>query len=585
MSERSVSHASVATGLVEPDRPRRSKAPRNAAAMAMLAGVLNMLSAVFPEQRERLRAADILIPGDAAAGAFAVTTATGIGLLFLAGALRRRNRLAYLSTLVLLVGSAAAHVFKGLDIAEATMEAFFAGYLVGQGAEFRAHLEARERLSVVRPAVLVMVGTLAYGVVGLSVPHLGETIDASWWHKITDTAHMAIGLGSQLPLHHRFARFFPLSVAAAFYAGCFFVVARLLGPALHRDRPAAPLSAAEALASEDSLAWFGMRDDRRYVRSRHGVIAYGPVGAVALASGDPFGPREEWPEIIGAFLAEASRQGRVPAVLGCSADGAAAYREAGLTTRYLGDEAILELDGFTVDGGARKVARQSWNRAQRAGYRVTVQRSSSVADDVAQQIRRISNQWRGDEAERGFSMALGRLLSPQDADAVFVLGWDAEGSLAGFLHLVPWGRDGASLDVMRRDREGPGYFNDYLVVEAALQLPSLGIHRLSLNFSFLRAVVATEGERGVPRGLKVQRWVIRRLSGPFQIESLYRFNKKFAPEWQPRYFVLEVPEDLPRAVYAAMRAEGLVRSPFARLRPSASEPLPPGDDRGSVADP
>jgi hypothetical protein len=61
-----------------------------------------------------------------------------------------------------------------------------------------------------------------------------------------------------------------------------------------------------------------------------------------------------------------------------------------------------------------------------------------------------------------------------------------------------------------------------------------------------------------------------RLSGPFQIETLYRFNKKFAPAWQPRYLAVETPEELPRIVIAALRAEGLLPAVpwrLARLRP------------------
>jgi lysyl-tRNA synthetase class 2 len=47
----------------------------------------------------------------------------------------------------------------------------------------------------------------------------------------------------------------------------------------------------------------------------------------------------------------------------------------------------------------------------------------------------------------------------------------------------------------------------------------------------------------------------------FQIESLYRFNAKFFPRWEPRYLVYQGALGLPRASIAAMWAEGQLWKP------------------------
>jgi lysyl-tRNA synthetase class 2 len=86
-----------------------------------------------------------------------------------------------------------------------------------------------------------------------------------------------------------------------------------------------------------------------------------------------------------------------------------------------------------------------------------------------------------------------------------------------------------------------------------------------LNFSFLRAVLAAGASSDAPRRLRLARWMLQRLSGAFQIQSLYRFNRKFAPSWQPRYLAVEAPEDLLRVALATLRAEGLLSLPW-RLR-------------------
>ena len=47
----------------------------------------------------------------------------------------------------------------------------------------------------------------------------------------------------------------------------------------------------------------------------------------------------------------------------------------------------------------------------------------------------------------------------------------------------------------------------------------------------------------------------------FQIESLYRFNAKFFPRWEPRFLVYEGTFGMPRAGIAALWAEGQLPKP------------------------
>jgi lysyl-tRNA synthetase class 2 len=550
-----------------------SRVPRLAAALAVLAGLVNLVSALLPAERDRLRLLAHLVPGAVSRGATVAVAAAGVGLLLLAGGLRRRHRVAWLATVGLLVGSALLHVVKGLDIEEAMSETFLAGLLSGQAGHFPGRAARGERPSVLGPALTVVGATLAYGTLGLVANDHDVRGDLGLAGMVAQVARMAVGLGSGTPLAGRFGRLFPPSVAAVFMVGTLAVATRALAPALVR-RPADPGLAAAVAASDDSLAYFTLRDDRATVRAGEALIAYGPVGSVALAAGDPLGPPAQWPAAVAVFLAEAAAQGRVAAVLGCGEAAARVWRAAGLLTVYLGDEAVLDLDRFSLQGRAVRIARQSWRRGRRAGYTSLACRTSDLDHTQVAALAELSRRWRRGAAERGFSMALGRLFDPRDPDTLVVAARDGDGRLRGFLHLVPWGADGASLDVMRRDRNAPSWLNDFLVVEATYGLPELGIRRLSLNFSFLRAVLAAGAGLDASWRLRLARWLLCRLSGPFQIQTLYRFNRKFTPDWQPRYLAVEAPEALPQVALTILRAEGLVSLPW-RLRrrlPAGSGP-------------
>ena len=83
-----------------------------------------------------------------------------------------------------------------------------------------------------------------------------------------------------------------------------------------------------------------------------------------------------------------------------------------------------------------------------------------------------------------------------------------------------------------------------------------GFDGVSLNFAALRSTLA--GERGEST---MQRWLVKRLSSMGQIESLWRFNAKYEPEWLPRYVVFDTAEHLVPVIMAILRAESIWEVP------------------------
>jgi lysyl-tRNA synthetase class 2 len=169
--------------------------------------------------------------------------------------------------------------------------------------------------------------------------------------------------------------------------------------------------------------------------------------------------------------------------------------------------------------------------------------------------------WRDGEVERGFSMALGRLADPIDERAVVVLSTDADGWLRGLLQLVPWGDDGLSLDVMRRDRASENGIVEQMVTGLMAEAPALGVRRVSLNFAVFRSVFARGERLGAGPVLRLWRSVLLGASRFWQIESLYRANAKFQPVWMPRFVCFRSSADLPRVSMAALRAEAFLVAP------------------------
>jgi len=318
----------------------------------------------------------------------------------------------------------------------------------------------------------------------------------------------------------------------------------------------------------DSLGYFTLRTDKSIIWSATGksCIGYRALAGVMLASGDPLGDPEAWPGAIHAFLDEAARHAWVPAVLGCSELGAETWcREGGLTALELGDEAIVNVADFSLQGRSMRNVRQMVSRVCRHGYVAEVRRTSEIPRAEISRLINQADSWRGNPTERGFSMALGRVGAPGDGDCVIATATE-DGVLRAILHFVPWGSDGLSLDLMRRDRAAQPGLNDFLIVETIKRAHDLGVKRISLNFAMFRAALE-RGERiGAGPVLRAWRGILLFLSRWFQIESLYKFNAKFCPEWEPRFFLYTGTRDIPRIGLAALQAEAFLVWPTVEAR-------------------
>src|SRR4029079_18121431 len=144
---------------------------------------------------------------------------------------------------------------------------------------------------------------------------------------------------------------------------------------------------------------------------------------------------------------------------------------------------------------------------------------------------------------RGFSMALGRLEDPLDGQCMLVRAFDAEGQLRGFLSFVAWGRNGLSLDLMRRDPTADNGLIELMVAALAERSATFGVGPVSLNFAMFREAFERGAEIGAGPVARLWRQALLLASRNWQLESLYRSNAKYQPPWQPRLLSFEYASD------------------------------------------
>ncbi|MEU7875863.1 bifunctional lysylphosphatidylglycerol synthetase/lysine--tRNA ligase LysX [Dactylosporangium sp. NPDC049140] len=327
----------------------------------------------------------------------------------------------------------------------------------------------------------------------------------------------------------------------------------------------------------DSLGYFATRRDKEVILSPSGraAITYRVVFGVSLASGDPLGDPDAWGPAIEAWLREAREYAWTPAVMGAGEEGATAYARAGLRVIELGDEAILHVRDFDLESARLRQVRQAVHRVERAGYTVRIRRHAEISAEEMVRIIELAAQWRDTETERGFSMALGRLGDPNDGRCVLVEAHDADGREVALLSFTPWGAGGLSLDLMRRDRQSDNGLIETMVATLMREAPRIGVHRVSLNFAVFRAAFEEGARIGAGPVLRLWRALLLVGSRWFQLESLYRSNVKYNPQWLPRFLCFEDVRDLPKVGLASGVAEGFVVVPSLRtlLRRGKASPF------------
>jgi lysylphosphatidylglycerol synthetase-like protein (DUF2156 family) len=542
--------------------PQRDRDRRIAAALALVATVVNVLSAVTPPARGRLRWLLMHLPVEVSQVASATIVFASLALLALARGLRRGHRVAWLATMVILVATVVLHVAKGGDVEEAVLAAAIAGWLAINAGSFRVRPDAGAFRRVV---VVAAAGAgLAVGVAYLIVIFVGD-------HNRADTSvrGLAERLGGRATIALPGGTPFVAPALTATGIGLAVLVAfRLLGPRRpHRSSPEehrADQAIARRVVAEhggDTLAYFALRDDKDWFFTGSSVVAYSVRNGVCLVSPDPIGPSIEWTDTWTEFSAFADRHGWPVAVVGAQPAWLPIYEAAGMRAIYMGDEAIVNCQAFTLAGGDMKSLRGGYNRVRKAGYHTIFLDPADIEPDLKAGLEALMTETRQGETERGFSMTLSRIFDPDDRGLMLSVAVDDDGRPAAFCQWAPAADvDGWSLDLMRRgaDPDLPNGLTDFVVIDTIEHLKANGQMGLCLNFAVMRAVVAGEREGTV---LNLERKLLHKFSESMQIESLWRYNDKYQPYWRPRYAVIDAVEHAAAHTLAIVDAEGVAELP------------------------
>ncbi len=504
--------------------------------------------------------------GGRSAGLIA-SVAIGLGIIAVARGLSRGKRRAWWIAVILFGAAEIVHLIHGPDPISVLLSLAMLLALIWFRDDFKAQGDPGSLQQAVAFVPAYLLGCFVFASITLFAERSRIEPDLTLWGNVETTFKGMVGLDGPYTYSRKlFADFFEISLIVLGVAGLLILLYLVLRTFVQSQPPSAERRArAERIVREwgdDTLDYFALRRDKNYFFSADGnsLIAYLYVRGTAMVAADPIGPPADTARTVDQFLAFCVERGWRVAFFAVREADAEIYRARGMHTIYLGDEAILHPDEFSLEGPERKAVRAAVKHVGR-DHAFELIAETEAGPELIAELNEISAEWRKGAPERGFTMELGEDVEGADPDFVIAIARLA-GRVEGFLRFVPvYGAEpGYSLDLMRRRPDAANGITEYLIAEAALALGARGFKRLSLNFAAWGRLLDSAENAGLSG--RLQRLMAKGLNPFFQIQSLRDFNQKFGPEWVPRSVVIDDLSDLPRVAMLYAGVEGFLEAPL-----------------------
>lgn len=523
-----------------------------------LMGIVNLLSAATPALAERVALLERFSPLAVRHGGHLTAALSGFALLLLASGLWRRKRLAWALTLGVLVVSAVSHLVKGLDYEEALLAGGLALWLILRRAEFHARSDPPSVRQGVWTLIAAFAFTLTYGTAGFYFMERHFTARFDFFPALRQTVVMFVqfydpGLEPLTP----FGRYFADSIYIVGAVTFGYALLMLLRPVLVR----APASAAERARARaiveaygrSSLAAFTLLEDKSYWFSPGGsVVAYVARGRAAVTLGDPIGPAEDFAAAVAGFKAFCAQNDWLPAFYQVLPEGLPVYQAAGFDALCVGDEAVVDLAEFSLEGKEGKKLRKMLHHMEDFGYRTELH-SPPIPADLLEQLRETSDEWLDlvHGTEKRFS--LGWFYDAYIQACPIMAVHDAGGNVLAFANLLSeYRRNEATIDMMRHRPDLPDGVMEFLFLALFQWAQSQGYATFNLGLSSLTGVGEQPTDPALERGLH---YIYEHVNQFYNFQGLHAFKEKFHPHWEPRYLIYPGPASLLPVALAMIRAD------------------------------
>jgi phosphatidylglycerol lysyltransferase len=530
-------------------RPRSDIAVSAIAALTFANGLLNIYSVIGSDLAGRVEILGGFLPLAMVHHSRSLVLFSGFALVLLSFNVLRRKRRAWIGVTALSSASVVLHLTKGIDYEEALVPLCLLVLLWFVRSAFTVRSrDINWRAAAVKVAVVAVLAS-GYGVLGfwlLEPREFGRNFNL--WQSAAH-ALQALSLdGEGLRARTAYARWFLESLDLIAFGSVLYAGWSLFRPVVYRFRTH-PAEAREARAivemhgrTGQDVFKYSLDKSFFFSEDRSAFLAYRVSAAFAVVLADPVGPVEKIEPLVRAFVAYCRANGWRVAFHQATAQFLPFYVRSGLRRIKVGDDAIVQLDQFTLSGKQAKPLRSKLNQLEKLGIQLTLY-PAPVPDDVLDQAQSVSDEWLRIPGRRERQFTLGRFDRDYLRHTEILAAEDETGHMLAFLNFVPsYQRGEATLDLMRRRTDGPNGIMDCLFVGAFRIARERGYSRFNLGMAPMSGFLPHEQPTAEERAIHA---FFQKLNLGFSFHGLREYKAKFATLWEPRYVLYRSALDLP----------------------------------------
>ncbi len=511
-------------------------------------GIIDIVSVLTPAISERITRLKDFLPIEIIHASNYLVMTAGLLLLVTSAFMLKGLRNAWWLALVLTVLSFIGHITKAIDYEEAIIALIVLAGLIATRMEYFVKSNPRLRNVGLKTSLIFTGAVLIYGIVGfyfLDTRHFNINFNIFQSIRYTFQNYFLIGSKDLIPLGP-FAKNFLISIKVSGFLSMSFLIYTLVQSYKTRyNVTEEELILANGLlksCGDSSMDYFKTYFDKRifFADSCKAFISYRISGNYAVVLENPVSLNMEVMKIcIVEFDTFCYQNGMKSIYYRVPESSLKIYHQLKKKELFLGQEAIIDLSTFNLEGGSRKSLRNAIKKISDQGYKSTIHRPP-VKDGILQKIKAVSDDWLNDTGRSEIIFSQGMFQWKELKQQTLITVENEEEKIIAFLNIIPgYATDEATYDLIRKTKDAPNGVMDYILIELFNFIKSENIKYVNLGFAPMSGL--DDPHTFPERSMKFAYEKIKSFS---HYKGLREYKDKFSPLWYNKYLIYQHDYDL-----------------------------------------